>query len=195
GQDVGTPDPSPNVEGPSAFGEGGGLLGHILLSRPVNSGSAPAANVWHAPGRHPVFLAPNPHLRHQLQRRHDVPPHRPTAPAPPSPIRPHVEDETLIVTKVLKPATITVVSRVTETCFATIKAQPTPSVVNLATKNKKVPGFSGIFFRVDWTASNTDIDYIGVVGTSTFFGGHEQNFATPKDQKMWFKDFELVVNN
>jgi hypothetical protein len=31
-------------------------------------------------------------------------------------------------------------------------------------------------------------------GSSTFFGGHEQKFATPKDQNVWFKDFELVVN-
>ncbi|KAG9126715.1 hypothetical protein FRC07_002258 [Ceratobasidium sp. 392] len=176
GQDAGTPNPSPDVEGPSTLSEGGGLLGHILLSSSANSGSAPAARggMWHAPGRHAVFLAPNPHLRHQRQRRHDAPPNRLQAPAPPSPIRPDVKDETLIVTKVLRPEIVTVVSRVTETCFATITAQATPSVVNLATK-RKVPGFSGIFF-------------------STFFGGHEQNFATPKDQKMWFKDFELVMN-
>ncbi|KAG9102849.1 hypothetical protein FRC06_000963 [Ceratobasidium sp. 370] len=183
GQDTGTPNPSPNVERPPAFGEDEGLLGHILLSPPTNSGSAPAAGVWHAPGRHAVFLAPNPRLGHQHQRRHDVRPSPPLAPVfeapvPPSPLRPDVEDYALTVTKVLGPPTITVLSRVTETRFATIAAQPTPSVVNFATKSK-VPGFSGIFFR--------QVCF-------TFFGGHEQNFATPKDQKMWFKDFELVVN-
>ncbi|KAG8746153.1 hypothetical protein FRC10_006019 [Ceratobasidium sp. 414] len=150
GQDAGTPNPSPNAERPPAPGEDEGLLGHILLSPRMNSGSAPAAGVWHAPGRHAVFLAPNPRLRHQHQRRHDMPPSPPLAPvfdvpAPPSPPRPGVEDYTLTVTKVLRPSTITVLSRVTKTRFATITAQPTPSVVNFATT--KVPGFSGIFFR------------------------------------------------
>ncbi|QRV86810.1 polysaccharide lyase family 14 protein [Ceratobasidium sp. AG-Ba] len=176
GQVTGTPNPNPNVESPPESREGGGLLGHILVSPPANSGSAPAA-VWHAPGRFPVLLAPNPYTRHQRQRRRDVRPPVPlhdTAPQPRSPIRPGVDAYAFTVTKVLKPATITVVSRVTETRFATITAEPTPSIINLATKNK-VPGFSGIFF-------------------STFFGGHEQHFATPKDQKVWFKDFKLVVN-
>ncbi|KAF5344296.1 hypothetical protein D9758_012329 [Tetrapyrgos nigripes] len=36
-------------------------------------------------------------------------------------------------------------------------------------------GFQGIFF-------------------STFFGGHEEEYATPKDQYVWFKEFELSVH-
>lgn len=36
-------------------------------------------------------------------------------------------------------------------------------------------GFKGVFF-------------------STFFGGHDKEWATPKDQFVWFKDFELSVN-
>ncbi|KAH9977048.1 hypothetical protein BGW80DRAFT_1166751 [Lactifluus volemus] len=37
-------------------------------------------------------------------------------------------------------------------------------------------GFKGIFF-------------------STFFGGHQSEFATPKDQRVWFKDFSLSIND
>ncbi|KAJ7042042.1 hypothetical protein C8F04DRAFT_114915 [Mycena alexandri] len=29
---------------------------------------------------------------------------------------------------------------------------------------------------------------------STFFGGHGSEYATPKDQNVWFKDFDLVLN-
>ncbi|KII89406.1 polysaccharide lyase family 14 protein [Plicaturopsis crispa FD-325 SS-3] len=39
-----------------------------------------------------------------------------------------------------------------------------------------VVGFQGIFF-------------------STFFGGHEQRYATPRDQYTWFKDFAMTSNN
>jgi len=37
-------------------------------------------------------------------------------------------------------------------------------------------GFKGLFF-------------------STFFGGHHKEFATPKDQFVWFKDFALHIND
>ncbi len=30
---------------------------------------------------------------------------------------------------------------------------------------------------------------------STFFGGHDEGWATPKDQFVWFKDFELSIND
>ena len=29
---------------------------------------------------------------------------------------------------------------------------------------------------------------------STFFGGHERKYATPKDQFTWFKDFAMAIN-
>jgi len=35
-------------------------------------------------------------------------------------------------------------------------------------------GFTGLFF-------------------STFFGGHDQDWATPRDQYVWFRDFEMEV--
>jgi len=37
-------------------------------------------------------------------------------------------------------------------------------------------GFTGLFF-------------------STFFGGHTDSWATPKDQYTWFKDFAINVNS
>lgn len=38
---------------------------------------------------------------------------------------------------------------------------------------KKPVGFVGLFF-------------------STFFGGHDDKYTTPKDQYVWFKDFEIT---
>ncbi|CAE6508847.1 unnamed protein product [Rhizoctonia solani] len=162
GQDFGTPG------GPEASG---GLLGHILVAPPKIIGqlsvSSRTYSVWSMAGRKPVLLAPNPHLRRGLRRRN----------IPPSPPGPHA----LVMTKVVRPATVTVVSRVTQVHLTTViqlqaaAATGHPDVVNFAA-TRKVPGFSGIFF-------------------STFFGGHTSNFATPKDQKIWFKDFSLVVND
>jgi len=37
-------------------------------------------------------------------------------------------------------------------------------------------GFTGLFF-------------------STFFGGHEEKYASPKDQFAWFKEFAMTINN
>lgn len=30
---------------------------------------------------------------------------------------------------------------------------------------------------------------------STFFGGHGDKYATPRDQYIWFKDFALAYNS
>ncbi|KAI0062066.1 hypothetical protein BV25DRAFT_1991733 [Artomyces pyxidatus] len=45
--------------------------------------------------------------------------------------------------------------------------------------------------------SEQDSDPIGFSGIffSTFFGGHEKDFATPKDQWVWFRDFSLSIND
>ncbi|KAI0303326.1 hypothetical protein B0F90DRAFT_1809563 [Multifurca ochricompacta] len=32
-------------------------------------------------------------------------------------------------------------------------------------------------------------------GGGTFFGGHDEEFATPKDQFVWFKDFAIYINS
>lgn len=45
----------------------------------------------------------------------------------------------------------------------------------LAAGSEPAFGFTGIFF-------------------STFFGGHDPSWATPKDQYMWFKGFALTMN-
>ncbi len=34
-----------------------------------------------------------------------------------------------------------------------------------------------------------------ILALSTFFGGHDKEFATPKDQFVWFKDFALYIND
>jgi hypothetical protein len=43
-----------------------------------------------------------------------------------------------------------------------------------------------------FTASLTlNIKIPFVLSISTFFGGHEPQYATPKNQHTWFKDFAL----
>ncbi|KAJ2911456.1 hypothetical protein MD484_g8961, partial [Candolleomyces efflorescens] len=40
-------------------------------------------------------------------------------------------------------------------------------------------------------------DSIGFIGLffSTFFGGHDEKYATPRDQYVWFKDFAISYND
>ncbi|CCO29473.1 polysaccharide lyase family 14 protein [Rhizoctonia solani AG-1 IB] len=146
----------------------GGLLGHILVAPPKVVGQRGAKRLWSAPGRTPVFLVHKPGL-HLSSRSRNI------RPLPPN-LR-HVP----VVTKAVRPTAVTVISQVTKVDVTAIAQAPTtrvtgrPEVVNLAAA-RKVPGFSGIFF-------------------STFFGGHTPNFATPKDQRIWFKDFSLIVND
>lgn len=143
GQDV-------NAPGQNSNSDQGSLLGHILVASDPRSVHQPKPNVWHARGRQPVFLAPNPSFRPLAPQRRDININfDPPRPSPPSPARPAV----YTLTKVLQPATITVLSHVTETIVveATATAHPAANsedlnVVNFA-KGGKVPGFSGIFFR------------------------------------------------
>ncbi|CAE6452980.1 unnamed protein product [Rhizoctonia solani] len=151
--------------------EKGGLLGHILAA-PSKIDTQPNTksriySAWSMPGRNPIFLAPNPHLDRDLRQRHM------------SHTRP--SSQALIPTKTTGLTTIAVVTQATKSLMTAVsqaraaKVAGHPELVNLAAR-RKVPGFSGIFF-------------------STFFGGHTPNFATPKDQKIWFKDFSLTVND
>ncbi|KAK0492094.1 hypothetical protein EDD18DRAFT_1310997 [Armillaria luteobubalina] len=43
----------------------------------------------------------------------------------------------------------------------------------------------------------SDVFYRDVAGQpkTTFFGGHEDKYATPKDQYAWFKDFAMCLND
>ncbi|KAI0344991.1 hypothetical protein BDW22DRAFT_1325979 [Trametopsis cervina] len=44
--------------------------------------------------------------------------------------------------------------------------------------------------------NRTDVFYRDVVAASepSFFGGHEEKYASPKDQYTWFKDFAITIN-
>ncbi|KZT37219.1 hypothetical protein SISSUDRAFT_1048759 [Sistotremastrum suecicum HHB10207 ss-3] len=58
----------------------------------------------------------------------------------------------------------------------TSKSKPSSTSKTPSTPTPKVPiTFSGLFF-------------------STFFGGHESEYATPKDQYTWFKDFAISID-
>lgn len=68
------------------------------------------------------------------------------------------------------------------------KPPPSPS---------KPVGFVGIFFRC---ASGSGVRSEGrrlMSGftRSTFFGGHDATFATPQDQKTWFRGFSMAIND
>ncbi|KAF8589737.1 polysaccharide lyase family 14 protein [Ramaria rubella] len=71
--------------------------------------------------------------------------------------------------------TVTATSTVTSTQRPTgFPVAPQAEMESQDSTSKPI-GFSGIFF-------------------STFFGGHEQSWASPKDQYTYFKDFGLTVN-
>ncbi|KAI0333173.1 hypothetical protein GY45DRAFT_1297916 [Cubamyces sp. BRFM 1775] len=75
------------------------------------------------------------------------------------------------------PQTFTVYPTSTETAYAmAIETGVPPSSLAAEDASPSTPiGFTGLFF-------------------STFFGGHEPKYATPKDQFTWFKDFAMNIN-
>ncbi|KAJ7765793.1 hypothetical protein B0H16DRAFT_402523 [Mycena metata] len=75
------------------------------------------------------------------------------------------------------PATTTETMTTTSTVSTTVMLYPT-----------LVPG-SEQSVQVTWP-----ISFLGIF-FSTFFGGHGSEYATPKDQNVWFKDFDLVLNH
>lgn len=74
------------------------------------------------------------------------------------------------------------------------------SVVDNRSLTKQV-GFNGIFFRsVFFLCPSPPKSRIYRMKTfffffSTFFGGHDEKYATPRDQYIWFKDFALAYNS
>ncbi|KAF9453715.1 polysaccharide lyase family 14 protein [Macrolepiota fuliginosa MF-IS2] len=46
------------------------------------------------------------------------------------------------------------------------------------------------------SANERSVQPAGLVGIffSTFFGGHDEKYETPKDQYVWFKDFTITIN-
>ncbi|KAI0933458.1 hypothetical protein AcV5_005597 [Taiwanofungus camphoratus] len=88
--------------------------------------------------------------------------------------------ETLFVTSTstVQAAPLTQTLTSTATSTATVFA-PSPTDLSLIIEQAQTPqpvGFTGLFF-------------------STFFGGHEPEYATPKDQYTWFKNFAMTINN
>ncbi|KAK7037583.1 hypothetical protein VNI00_011075 [Paramarasmius palmivorus] len=61
-----------------------------------------------------------------------------------------------------------------------------------STSNDGPVGFKGIFFRYQscFTVSCAWINGFD----STFFGGHESEWASPRDQYVWFKNFSMSCN-
>ncbi|KAI0628758.1 hypothetical protein C8Q77DRAFT_1076489 [Trametes polyzona] len=81
------------------------------------------------------------------------------------------------VTVTPAPQTVTVYPTSTETSYAMAMQSSAPAAFAAASVGAPPPpiGFTGLFF-------------------STFFGGHEPKYATPKDQFTWFKDFAMTIN-
>lgn len=51
--------------------------------------------------------------------------------------------------------------------------------------------------RVSSDDDNGESEQIGYVGLffSTFFGGHDEEYATPREQHVWFKDFRIRIED
>ncbi|TBU26093.1 hypothetical protein BD311DRAFT_462777 [Dichomitus squalens] len=79
------------------------------------------------------------------------------------------------VTVVPPPQTVSVTPTSTATAYVVAMESGGPLPVTIGMKATEPVGFIGLFF-------------------STFFGGHEPRYATPKDQFTWFKDFAMSVN-
>ncbi|KAG1798795.1 uncharacterized protein BJ212DRAFT_1305654 [Suillus subaureus] len=70
-----------------------------------------------------------------------------------------------------------------------------PSVIHTAREAPTILVADGI--SVDSTGGSNDEPAVGFVGLffSTFFGGHGDGWATPKQQYTWFKDFAIMRNS
>lgn len=83
-------------------------------------------------------------------------------------------------TSTVQAALITEVVTPTATMTTVVYPSATPNDIMFAIEDVEEASqpvrFTGLFF-------------------STFFGGHEPEFATPKDQYAWFKDFSMTINN
>lgn len=96
-------------------------------------------------------------------------------------------------------STTTLQWRSTTTVFPTGLATSTGIADVFSLEGAPAPkpvGFIGLFFR--WENSYYTLSFweqsLVVDKCSTFFGGHEQNWATPKDQYSYFKDFAMSIN-
>ncbi|PIL30691.1 hypothetical protein GSI_07395 [Ganoderma sinense ZZ0214-1] len=94
-----------------------------------------------------------------------------------SPLSTSTSTVTDVITVVPPPQTVIVAPTYTETAYvvALETGIAVPPAEAISVKAAEPVGFSGLFF-------------------STFFGGHERKYATPKDQFTWFKDFAMAIN-
>ncbi|KAF8638868.1 hypothetical protein AX17_001924 [Amanita inopinata Kibby_2008] len=94
----------------------------------------------------------------------------------PSNLDPRAEEMSpLTVTETIYPVVVMPTEIMTTLVITSVSPLPTPE--QNATNFLYPPvGFIGLFF-------------------STFFGGHEDRYATPKDQFVWFKDFQIFYNS
>ncbi|KAI1791522.1 hypothetical protein LXA43DRAFT_1082589 [Ganoderma leucocontextum] len=109
----------------------------------------------------------------------------PPGPGPGAAISPSVAAPSPVLTSTVTsmvmvvPPPQTVIVAPTHTKTAYVVAMETgagvPPAGAIAMQATEPVGFSGLFF-------------------STFFGGHERKYATPKDQFTWFKDFAMTIN-
>lgn len=84
-------------------------------------------------------------------------------------------------TAIIAPTTVTTATANTTTTVTVVATSTVfPSLLPIeeqtAERGDRPVGFIGLFF-------------------STFFGGHEQQYATPRDQYVWFKDFAMSYNS
>lgn len=102
-------------------------------------------------------------------------------------------------TVVVQAMTQTVVSQPTTTAVLYVDASQAladiESTIFQQSEPEEAPkpvGFSGLFFRYAFSPAIQAM-YAHIV-SSTFFGGHDEKYATPKDQYTWFKDFAMTIN-
>ncbi|KAI8999113.1 hypothetical protein BD414DRAFT_527118 [Trametes punicea] len=85
----------------------------------------------------------------------------------------------------------------TMTVTSTTTVVPTPQTVTVyptSTATAYVMAIaSDVPLGAEAVASPTPIGFTGLF-FSTFFGGHEPKYASPKDQFTWFKDFSMTIN-
>ncbi|GJE88071.1 hypothetical protein PsYK624_041540 [Phanerochaete sordida] len=151
-------------------------LGSTLPLKRQDAGSAAPDGFPAPPPPPPPSAAPPPA---------DAPPADPSpADSPPasSPVAgppadaPSTQTNTLTVTATPATSTQTVVVQTTTTTTAyAVQATSTAGTIQVLSQDPVPIGFSGLFF-------------------SSFFGGHEDSYKTPRDQYTWFKDFAMTIN-
>ncbi|KAI0713624.1 hypothetical protein C8Q76DRAFT_731980 [Earliella scabrosa] len=106
---------------------------------------------------------------------------------------------TSTTTVVLPTQTTTVFPTSTETAYVAVVAGSSDGPLSAMAYAAPEPvGFTGLFFRcvpriiirIEWR--ELDADDLPI--RSTFFGGHEPKFATPRNQFSWFRGFAMKIN-